>query len=149
MRPLAYLIPSLFFLLSFAAMEGSRELLVAELQAESSSLTVEMEKVSNRISGIVQEVNLGNVEYEEVRDDIDRSNLEMEALRMRLDEIWARMDETRVKATRDDGIRRYLRVMGVCSGCVGLIAIGGRNRPLLPHCILGITILLGLAAVGT
>ena len=148
MRPLAYLIPSLFFLLAFAAMEGSRDLLIAELQAKASSLTVEMEKVSNRISGIVQEVNLGNAEYEEVRDDIDRSNLDMEALRTRLDEVWARMDETRVRAARDDGVRRYLRILGVCSGCVGLIAIG-RDRLLLPHCILGITILLGLAGVGT
>ena len=146
MRALAYLIPPLFFL-TFAAMDGSRDLQLASIQAEASLLQIEMNRLSSDLSGMVQDVSLGIAEYDDLREDIETSDARVRELQRRLDLVWAKMDETRVQAAKDARAGRILEAAGFSSAALALIVVGGRNPEIRPHCILATSILLGFLAV--
>lgn len=147
MRALAYLIPPLFFLVAFAAMEGSRDLQVASMQAEASLLQIEMNRLSSDLSGMVQDVSLGIAEYDDLREDIEASNSQVRELQRRLELVWAKMDETSVEAAKDARAGRILEGLGFSSAILALIVVGSRNPEIRPHCILATSILLGFLAV--
>ncbi len=147
MRAPAYLIPPLFFLIAFAAMEGSRDLELAAMQGEASVLTIKMNRLSRGLSGMVQDVSLGVAEYDELQDEIDRSNAQIAELQEDLDEVWSMMDETEIKAARDGQVRRLLKGLGISSAVLALIIMGGRRPETYSYCLVATSILLGCLAV--
>jgi len=142
MRWVLYLVPSLFFLASFMALDGIRELPMAQLRAEASVISGEMNQVSGELSKMVQEVNLGQSEYADVEEHIDLANLRLEELKAVINGIWEDLDQKEVQAARDQVLRRALRISGIISAVIGFAAIAGKNRGLSPHCLLATGVIM-------
>jgi hypothetical protein len=147
MKALAYLIPPLLFLVASAAIEGSKDLQLTAMQAEANLLQIRMNRVSNDLSSMVQDVSLGIVEHDDLRDDMDASDAQVRELQEHLEGVWTKMDQTNVEAARDARARRVLKALGFSSAVLALIIMGGRSPEVRPHCILATSILLGFLAV--
>jgi len=142
MRWVLYLVPSLFFLTSFIALNGIRELPMARLRAEANAISGEMNQVSGELSQMVQEVNLGQVEYADIEERINLANLRIEELKGLLNGIWGDLDRKEVQSARDQILRKALRISGIISAVIGLAIIAGKNTDLSPQCLLATGIII-------
>jgi hypothetical protein len=147
MRWLFYLIPSLFFLTSYMILDGTRELPMAQLQAEAGVISARMNEVSDNISLMVQEVNLGRVEYLDIEGPLGKADLQLAELKRELSRVWEEVDRHEVGIARDEIIRKLFGVSGVVCGILGLALVSKRHREYSPHCILVAGILLAATVI--
>jgi len=141
------LIPSLFFLLGYAAMEGMRDGELARKQSEANRISVEMNMLSANVSRAIQGVSIGNTSYEEVQERLDDANGRLAAMQRDLEIIWSDMDELKVKAADDEALARILRLVGMALSIMAFGIIGSRDTRVAPQCLVAIALLLGLTAV--
>lgn len=142
MRWIIYLVPSIFFLTLFMALDGVRDLSIVQLRAEANAITEDMKLVSAEVSRMVQEVNLGQREYADVEEQLEFANLRMEELESELNEVWEEVDRKEVQSARDQSVRKILRISGVICAVTGFALIAGKNRDHSPHCMLAAGVLL-------
>ena len=147
MRWLIYLIPSLFLLTASMAMDGARDLPIVRLQVEANIITARMNDVSENISQLVQDVNLGRKEYGDIEEQLNRADLQMDELKHELGLIWGEIDDHNVGIARDEIIRKLLRGSGVIFGTVGLALIADRHRDHSPNCLLAAGLLLIITVI--
>ena len=147
MRWFFYLIPSLFFLTCFMALDGIRDLPIAQLEKEAGIITTQMNSISDDLSRMVQEVNLGRMEYQDIEDQMVGADQRMVELKGELGRVWGEIDKLEVDAARDEVIRRTLGISGVLCGIAGLAIAAQRHRDHSPHCLLATGFLLAVMVI--
>jgi hypothetical protein len=147
MRWLVYLIPSLFFLICFMALEGAGDLQIARLEQNAGIITTQMNTISDNLSRMVQEVNLGRVEYRDVEDQMVGANQQMAELKGELDSTWREMDRLKVGAAGNEVARRTMGITGVLCGILGLATLAHRQTKYSSHCLLASAVLMATMAI--
>jgi hypothetical protein len=147
MRWLTYLIPSLFFLTCFMGLDGTRELPIARLEVEAGLITTQMNSITENLSRMVQEVNLGRKEYTDIEDQMVRADRQMIELKKELDSVWTEIDRLEVGAAGDEVIRRTMGISGVLCGIAGLAFIARCHGEHSSQCLLASAILLATMVI--
>jgi hypothetical protein len=147
MRWLFYLIPSIFFMTCFMALDGARELPIARLEEEAGCISARMNSVSDNMSRLVQGVNLGRIEYHDIENQIVGTDRQMAKLKGELGLVWRELDRLEVVAAGDEVIRRTMGISGVLCGIAGLAIVAKRHGEHSSQCLLASAILLAAMAI--